>query len=305
MTRSSGTELAGSESAVRVQTIPNSRRIAFSVLSLALGALVLTGAPYYVLSPGPRLRSSLHPWFKPTGYVGQTAGLVAFVLFLFLWLYPLRKKFRFLAFTGRIARWLDVHIVAGLLVPLLGAVHASWRFEGLIGLGYAAIVMVSASGIVGRYLYVRIPRSRQGLELSTVEVDRLRHEWIEEVARCTGRSVGSVESDMDEVLRSSSRSVFSHLLLDDLVRWRASRELRRRWQSGSVDGASISPEKLRTAIRLARRRLALTQRAQILDVTRRLFGYWHVAHRPVAITALVAVLIHVGFAVALGVTWIW
>jgi len=31
----------------------------------------------------------------------------------------------------------------------------------------------------------------------------------------------------------------------------------------------------------------------MLDTTRRLFGYWHVAHRPIAVTALLAVLVHV------------
>lgn len=73
------------------------------------------------------MRSPLHPWLKPTGYVGQTAGLLSAGLFLFLWLYPLRKKLRWLAFTGSLGRWLDVHIVAGFAIPLLAAMHAAWQ----------------------------------------------------------------------------------------------------------------------------------------------------------------------------------
>jgi hypothetical protein len=41
----------------------------------------------------------------------------------------------------------------------------------------------------------------------------------------------------------------------------------------------------------------------MLDATHRLFRYWHVAHRPMAISALVAVVLHVGTAISLGVTW--
>jgi hypothetical protein len=43
----------------------------------------------------------------------------------------------------------------------------------------------------------------------------------------------------------------------------------------------------------------------LLDVTRRLFRLWHVAHLPVALTALGAVLVHVAVVIAMGVTWLW
>ena len=97
----------------------------------------------------------------PRGCAGpDRAGLIAFALFFFLYLYPLRK---------RICR-LDVHIVAGLVVPAMGAVHAAWRFQGIIGWGYFSMLMVALSGVVGKYLYVHIPRSRNGLALSLEQI---------------------------------------------------------------------------------------------------------------------------------------
>src|SRR6185503_20411964 len=99
------------------------------VLLLAfLVAVCVVGAQYYLAPLAERVRNPLHPWLKPSGYIGQSAGLLALALFLFLWLYPLRKKFRWLAFTGAIARWLDAHVLAALGLPLLVAVHAAWRF---------------------------------------------------------------------------------------------------------------------------------------------------------------------------------
>jgi len=62
---------------------------------------------------------------------------------------------------------------------------------------------------------------------------------------------------------------------------------------------------IRSVMRLARQEVALAQQARMLDATHAVFQYWHVFHRPVAIAALVAVLVHVLVVVALGATWLW
>jgi len=47
--------------------------------------------------------------------------------------------------------------LAALGLPLLVAVHAAGAFGGVIGLGFWSMMLVWLSGIVGRYLYARIP----------------------------------------------------------------------------------------------------------------------------------------------------
>jgi len=49
--------------------------------------------------------------------------------------------------------------------------------------------------------------------------------------------------------------------------------------------------------------LALVQQSRMLGATQNILRFWHVAHRPLAITALVAVVIHVVVVVSLGATW--
>src|SRR3989442_7342579 len=167
------------------------------VLFLALlGAICLGGAPYYAMSAAARVRSPLHPWLKSSGYIGQSAGILALAIFLFLWLYPLRKKFPSLSFTGGIARWLDVHVLAALALPLLVAIHAAWRFDGLIGLGFWSMMVVWFSGIAGRYIYARIPRSRLGVELSIDEISTRRKELLAEIARSSGLDANLVATTL-------------------------------------------------------------------------------------------------------------
>jgi hypothetical protein len=276
----------------------------------ALCVLCLVGAPYYAGTMGERVRSPLHPWFKPAGYVGQSAGLLALAIFLFLWLYPLRKKFRWLAFTGTIAKWLHVHVLAALALPLLVAVHAAWRFRGLIGLGFWSMMVVWASGIVGRYIYVRIPRGRAGVELTLDEIVAQRRALLEDIARQSGLDASLVESTLaaGRTAAGVKRGVvgtLTSMVTDDLARRRAARELRRLWRLRGHTRRKQDRRMIGDVLKLARREIALAQQARMLDATHAVFRYWHVLHRPVAVAALVAVLIHVAVVVALGATWLW
>jgi len=283
----------------------NTRR-ALLVSGAVLLIVNLVGLSYYLLQMGERVRHPLHPWMKPSGYVGQTAGILAFVMFLVMYMYPLRRRFRILAFTGPLNRWLDVHIVLGLLVPLLGAVHASWRFKGLIGLGYASMLLVSLSGVIGRYLYTRIPRGRSGLELTREEIERRRKDLLQQIASTTGIDVARLESVLQPSRADRGTGLgatIKGMITDDVSRWRLSRRLRREWRRAA--GRRGDPAAVREALRLARREIALAQRVRMLNATQRVFRLWHVAHRPFSATAFAAVLIHVTVVIGLGVTWFW
>ena len=277
---------------------------AFGVILITIN---LIGLPYYLADSGARVRHPWHQWFRPSGYVGQTAGIVALATFIFLWLYPLRKRWKALAFTGAVGRWLDVHVASALWLPLLLAIHAAWRSEGLIGLGFDAMMVVWVSGLVGRYLYTRIPRARSGVELTREEVGRQREELVERIGRATGLSPAVIERSLDVEARASGRlglwRVFSQLVLNDVRRWQRTRQLKRRWAAMAPDGRRPDPRAVREAVRLASREIALTQQSRMLDATHRVFRFWHVAHRPFAITALLAVVIHVAVVVAVGATW--
>jgi hypothetical protein len=287
-------------------------RIAPAVVVGLFGIIVaanLAGLPYFLLPAAGRVKSPLHAWFRPSGIIGQSAGIVAFALFIFLWLYPLRKKFRRLAFTGSVGGWLDVHVIAGLSIPFLAALHAAWHFTGLIGLGYGAMMVAWLSGIVGRYIYARIPRSRTGVELTRNEVEAQRQAMLEQIVAATGidgelllhillaGTSPEIPPDMHPL------KVIPVMIADDVRRRRALRQLRWDWHGATPAGDGTQHEMLSTVRRLMRRQIALTQQARLLDSTHRLFHYWHVAHKPMAISALVAVVLHVGTAIALGVTW--
>jgi len=282
-----------------------------AVVGLVVAGLLglsVYGASYYLADQSDRVRDPLHPWLRPSGFVGQTAGIVALFIFVFLWLYPLRKSVRWLRWTGAMSKWLDIHVATALMIPVVTAVHASWRFDGLIGLGFWSMIVVCASGVIGRYLYVHIPRSASGLELTADEIATERRRLLEEVAASTGLPHPQVEA----LLRSDPTpcdglgvlGTLRRMAADELARWRAARALRRLCEARRVE-SRLDRAAVRRVVRLASREMALTQQVRMLEATHRLFRLWHVAHRPFAVTALVAVVVHVAVVVSMGMTWFW
>ncbi len=66
---------------------------------------------------------------------------------------------------GTVKAWLSLHVYLGLLGPLLVLLHAGFPFEfkyaelfkaGLAGLSTYLMLIVVASGFIGRYLYRRM-----------------------------------------------------------------------------------------------------------------------------------------------------
>lgn len=98
---------------------------------------------------------------------GHTLGILGFVLMILTeTLYSLRKRTR-LASWGKMSDWLQVHIFTGLVGPYMVLLHTSWKFNGLAGAVTLLTLIVVLSGFIGRYIYTRIPRTAEGIELDT------------------------------------------------------------------------------------------------------------------------------------------
>lgn len=277
--------------------------VPLTLLISTLVAINVLGAPYYLAPATTRPRHPWHALLKPSGEIGQTAGILAFVIFVFLWLYPLRKRWKALKWTGAVGRWLDVHVTTALGLPLLLTIHAAWRSDGVIGLGFIAMLIVCASGVIGRYLYVRIPRTRTGVELTRDEVAAEQTAVLHELATALNEPIDDVRRLIEPVERKATTSVLGvleGLLLNDVRRWQRRRELSAMWSRKGVSKAAI-----RKAVTLASREIALTDQVRMLEATQRVFKFWHIAHMPFALTALIAVTVHVVVVIAVGQTWFW
>lgn len=279
--------------------------VVFSILAV-LCALTLAGAPYYLMGMGSRVRSPAHDWFRSGGTIGQSLGILALASFLFLWLYPIRKRVGILSRFGALPAWLRVHTMVGFFLPWVVVLHAGFRMNGLAGLAFFAMLVVWASGIVGRYLYRRIPRNQQGVELTLDQVASRRRELLLEISTFTGLSPQAIEdATLGRLAPSSNPGLVGTLrrfVADDWVLRQATRDLRR-IAARSGRGTPKKSEAWQRIQKLTRQQVALEQQARLLEATRRIFRHWHAAHLPVGLTALLAVIVHVVVVIAVGETW--
>ncbi len=96
---------------------------------------------------------------------GHGLGILGFILMLMTEvLYSLRKRTRS-ASWGRMSSWLQFHIFTGLVGPFMVLLHTSWKFNGLAGAVTLLTIIIVISGIIGRYIFTRIPRTMDGLEI--------------------------------------------------------------------------------------------------------------------------------------------
>ena len=96
---------------------------------------------------------------------GHSLGIIGFLFMLMTeTLYSLRKRSRSVKW-GRMSSWLQFHIFTGLVGPYMVLLHTSWKFNGIAGVTTLFTVIIVLSGFIGRYIFTRIPRTLDGLEI--------------------------------------------------------------------------------------------------------------------------------------------
>ncbi len=284
-----------------------SRRALSGVLLLAgvfcLG-LVLTvlfvygGWDYYRAPVGTRGYLAAHKLLRPSGAIGLALGVAGAIAMLSTLPYAARKHLRPLSRLGAMPRWLEVHIFFGIIGPVMVTMHTSFKFNGIISVGYWLMMTVWASGFVGRYLYVRIPKTIRGVELSRadVEADLARaRSSVEEAPLPAVARAALDEFDRAVAPGHEGPPGAVDLFFGELrVRLRLLM-MRRQLRRGGVDIDAIH-----TAVTQASQHAALARRLAHLERTRRLFALWHVFHRPLVYVMFLIVGLHVGIAAYLG-----
>lgn len=288
-----------------------------AVASLACGLLAIflyflaVGLRYYVLPLDDRPFHPLHRLLRPAGRVGIGFGVFSTVLLAAIYVYPLRKRWEWLRKIGTTRHWLDFHIVMGLAAPLLVSLHSAFKFRGLAGMAYWIMLAVVASGIVGRYLYAQIPRSRKDAELSLAELQRMNTQFGLDL-----RSQHLIAPDVwlplvtpirrEDALKMPLGKAWGRMLVLDLARPFRMAALRRQalspWECVATLGgllASSHPD-LERVVDLARRQSWLTAKICFLDRAGQIFKMWHVVHRPFSYALLLLLAIHIGMALWMG-----
>ena len=281
-------------------------------LAIAINlAIFFYGFDYYKLSAIDRPFSPKHHLLRPSGAVGIYLGFFGAALFVGIFLYPLRKHWAWLGTKGSTRHWLDIHILMGLTAPAIIAFHSTLKFRGLAGMAFWIMFAVSASGVVGRYLYGQIPRKVTAAELSVRELQDLQAHLSQQLAAQNLLP----EADLRDVLRLPDANWVARLpiplaivymmLLDIVRKFRVAR-LRRHALKGASSISTLfgflptANREVERAIHAAAEEAKLSKRVLFLSRSQKVFHLWHVVHKPFSYAFAVLALIHIGLQFFLG-----
>lgn len=254
--------------------------------------VVAGGWDYYATPLRVRAYDPAHPMLRPSGWLGHSLGMAGLLMMTVPVIYSVRKKWKRLARLGGMRHWLNVHIFCGVFGPVLVTFHAAMKFNGLISVAYWSMVLVVVSGFVGRYLYIRMPRTIRGVEMGYEEIVARANQLRAELA-ATGLAPALVQPLLAEPRAGATSRLSS--LVEPLSQARIRRRVRR-----ALIQAGAGPDLAREAVSLSRERSFLLRRLRYLERTRRLFAMWHVFHQPLVYVMFLIAALHVSLAVYLG-----
>ena len=257
--------------------------------------LSYTGYTYYQLPLEERFYHPHYDWFKPSGLFGQGLGVIGTLMIAFgVGIYIARKRYGFLERFIRLKYLLEFHIFLCVLGPILILFHTTFKFGGIVSVAFWSMVAVVLSGVVGRFIYIRIPRAVDGQELSMQEIQDRREALLAQLAEQGGEQSRDILSLLD-------RSGADKDWLGGTIRhWNTRRAIKK-----ILKTTYLTVGQRKEIMALVKEELALRNSVARLEQMKKLFQYWHVVHMPFALIMLIIVLIHVIVTVSLGYRWIF
>lgn len=269
-----------------------------------LAPLVFALSVSTALYVGWRNRDEGH--LTPESGAGYWLGIAGATMMLLLLLYPLRKRIRLLRHLGRVPGWFRLHMLLGVFGPMLILFHSNFKLGSLnSNVALTAMLIVVASGIVGRYLYAKVHNGLYGRRSDVGEIIG----DAQVLKEALGEDLAGAEAILDalhdyEIKALAPRQgVLSSVSTFLLSGFRARGTHRAVLRQADII-ISAQARRYRWARRERRRRLNLVRHeialyfAAVSKATRfavyeRLLALWHVLHLPLFILLVITAILHV------------
>ncbi|MGE5436686.1 MAG: hypothetical protein ACM3O3_05610 [Syntrophothermus sp.] len=247
-----------------------------------------------------------HNLLKPSGPYGHGYGIIGSTMMIVgVGIYMVRKRVRKLFNWGILKYWLEFHIFLCTLGPILVFYHTAMKFGGLVAVSFWSMVAVVLSGIIGRFIYIQIPRTIQGKELDKKEIDEISDNINFELRNKYHLDEG-ILIKLDEF---SDRERYKHIHLSTifLFLFKDFFKVRKSLKNFKKDLLLKTNSKIekKEAYKAAKQKLLFSRRIGILRLMQKMFKYWHIVHLPFAIAMFVIMIIHIVVALTFGYKWIF
>ena len=261
------------------------------------------GFSYYDTLINERHFHEKNELLKPSGIIGHGIG-IAGSLFMIIGVfgYMARKRFRRFSRIGVLKYWLEFHIFLCTLGPILVLYHTSFKFGGIVAVSFWSMVAVVLSGIIGRFIYLQIPRTIQGREFSLNDLSGMENELFLELKDRYNVNY-EIIAEMNIALSNAESVKRKNLFIRIIERLKFERNLMRKINK-ELKQQKLPKKDFKKVVKIFKSKLVLNRRIAWLSTMQNLLRYWHVAHLPFALIMLVIMIVHIVIAALFGYTWI-
>ena len=217
----------------------------------------------------------------------------------------IRKRYRRFFNIGYLKHWLEFHIFLCSVGPVLVLYHTAFKFGGIVSISFWSMVLVVLSGVVGRFIYLQIPRSIQGQELSINELNSMK----EELALRIRNVLSEDSSTLSEFEKISSTDRYKKFGLTTALGFyiqdyfKTKHLLRLFKKRMTLLGLNKSEKD--ELVNAAKSEILMARRIAFLRTSQKLFHWWHLFHLPFAISMFVIMVVHVIVTIVFGYRWIF
>lgn len=268
--------------------------------------LAINGYQYYTKPIEERFFDPSHNVLKPSGILGHAYGIIGtLMLIIGVSIYMIRKRLRWLFNFGYLKYWLELHIFLCTVGPILVLYHTAFKFGGIVSVSFWSMVLVVLSGIIGRFIYLQIPRTIQGKEINMKDLLSMRQELEDKLSQemlFDTRLLNELDV-LASPERYKSKNLFAALLLFSKDFFRIKKFLHK--LKKNVLRAGFSKYRRKELISKAQAEIILSRRLGMLRTMQNLFHYWHIIHLPFALVMFVIMIVHVIVTITFGYKWIF
>ncbi len=244
-------------------------------------------------------------WTAEDGW-GYWFGIVGGSLMLLLLLYPMRKRLHFMSRWLTVKFWFRLHMVFGVLGPVLIMMHSSYHLGSLNGrIALFSMLIVAISGLFGRYFYTRIHYGLYGRKatFASLRADsdvltrklgplfelqpKTKQLLIDYEQSVLQAPRGMIASAVHWVSMRFAAARLYHSVVRSLNKKLLAAAHRKGW-----DRAKVRRKQMRLRTMLIEHRKLLRQILEF-HFYERMFAIWHLLHMPLFIMMVVTGFVHV------------
>jgi Fe-S-cluster-containing hydrogenase component 2 len=230
--------------------------------------------------------------FRPGDQLSTYCGLIGTGLMIIAAIYPIFRRVKLFRWMASNTMWFDFHLMAGTVGPMFIALHSVLQLDSWVSSAFWSMVIVVASGFLGRYLYTQVPELASGVELEELDHERFFQQYRPRL------TVPMAEIDRElAVQRAKAQRIGQSpsmlralwwLIFQDIGRW--PRTLARR---GRLAQLGVDRKTRKELAKRAGRMIVIARRQVVAPKAQLLLHSWKKVHVPFTVLLTVLATAHI------------